>query len=395
MISALDIGTAKIKVLVAEKDKEGNLGLLSKIEQEGEGMRRGVIIDPERISDILVNLFQRLSTEVGKKINSVYTSLNGIHLFSVFSRGLVSVSRADQKISEEDVQRVLQAAQAINLSSNREIFDVVVKEFIVDGQTRVKEPIGLQGVRLEAEVLALGGFSPYLENQRKAILDADLEILDLQPAPLMAARAVLTERQKELGTAVVDIGSGTTGLAVFEEGDLLHLAVLPIGSANITNDIAIGLKIDFDVAERIKQEYGTCLSQGKDQRFKIDLGENSPLVFSKKFLAKIISERVSELFGQVNQELKKIGKEKLLPGGIVLTGGGAKLPKIVELAKDKFRLPVRIGKPKGPGLEEDPSFAVAWGLVLYGIETQEQGKESWSGQGIISKIKRFLKVFIP
>lgn len=394
MICALDIGTAKIKVLVADKDKEGNLNLISKMEREGEGMRRGVIIDPEKISNILTDLFQKLSQEIGQKIENVYVSVNGSHLFAVISRGLVSVSRADQKISEEDVQRVIQAAEAINLSSNKEIFEVMVKEFVVDGQTRVKEAIGLQGVRLEAEVLAIGGFSPYLENHRRAILDADLEILDLQPAPLMAAKAVLSQKQKELGTAVVEIGAGTTGLAVFEEGDLLHLAVLPIGSANITNDIAIGLKIDVDIAERIKQEYGTCLFHGKDNRFKIELGD-SYLVFSKKFLSKIISERVGELFSQVNQELKKIGKEKFLPGGIVLTGGGAKLPKILELAKDKFRLPVRMGKPQGRGLEEDLSLAVAWGLILHGNELEEEKKEHQFSRGMFSKIKRFFKIFLP
>ncbi len=394
MISALDIGTAKIKVLVAERDKEGNLKVISKMEREGEGIRRGVIVEPEKVSYILSDLFQKLSREVGQKIDSVYLSVNGSHLFSLISRGLVSVSRADQKISNEDVQRVVQAAEAINLSSNREIFEVMVKEFIIDGQTRVKTAVGLEGVRLEAEALAIGGFSPYLENHRRAVLGAELEILDLQPAPLMAAKAVLSEKQKELGTAVLEIGAGTTGLAVFEEGNLLHLAVLPIGSANITNDIAIGLKIDVEVAERIKQEYGTCVFQGKDNRLKIEL-DDSFFVFSKKFLAKIISERLSELFNQVNEELKKIGKEKLLPGGIVLSGGGAKLPKIMELAKDKFRLPVKMGKLQGEGIEQDLSFAVAWGLILHGAELESEKKGSRFSQGVISKLKNFFKTFIP
>ncbi len=396
MICGLDIGTSKTKILLVERNKEGNLELISKAEEPTEGVRRGVIIDGEKVSNILSVLFQKIAAEVGEKINSVYTALNGSHLFSVFSRGLISVSRADQKISEEDVQRVLQAAQTINLPSNKEIFDAIVKEFIVDGQAEVKKAVGLQGVRLEAEVLALGGFSPYLENQKKAILGADLEVLDAIPAPVAAARAVLNEKQKELGVAVVDIGAGTTGLAVFEEGDLLHLAVLPIGSDNITDDIAIGLKIDVEVAERIKQEYGSCLFKGKDMRQKINFGGNAPLIFSKKFLVKIISDRVSELFNLVNQELKKIRKEKLLPGGIVLTGGGAKLPKILDLAKDKLHLPVRIGRPKGIfGLEEDLRLAVVCGLVLYGAECQAEEKNFKFGSGITSKIKKFLRIFIP
>jgi len=396
IITGLDIGTSKIKVLVANKNREGKLELISNFEENSEGVRRGTIVDVEKVSNILKNLFLKISEETGQKINRVFVNLNGAHLFSTFSHGLVSVSRADQKISEEDIQRVLQAAQAINLSSNKEIFDAIAKEFIIDGEKGIKESLGLQGVRLEAEVLALGGFSPYLKNQEKTVFDADLEILDMVPSPIASARAVLNEKQKELGVCLLDIGAGTTGIAVFEEGDLIHLAVLPIGSANITNDIAIGLKTDIEIAERIKIEYGSCLFKGKNLRHKIDIGEDTPLIFSQKFLVKIIEDRISEIFEEAKKELKKISKEKLLPAGIVLTGGGAKLPKIVELAKEKFRLPARLGKSKGiSGLEEDLSLSTVCGLVFLGADLEDKEKIFESGRGIGSKIKRLFKIFVP
>lgn len=394
-ITGLDIGTSKIKILVAGKEKE-KLELISKFEENSEGVRRGVVIDVEKVSDILKNIFSKISQETGKKISSAYVNLGGSHLFSLPSRGLISVSRADQKISEEDIQRVLKEAQAISLGSNKEIFDVVPREFIIDGEKGIKEPLGLKGVRLEAEVLALGGFSPYLENLKEAILGSGLEILELIPSPIAAARAVLTERQKELGVCLLDIGAGTTSLAVFEEGVLIHLAVLPIGSSNITNDIAIGLKIDTEIAERVKIEYGSCLFKGKNLRQKIDIGEEEPLIFYQKFLTKIIEARVSEIFGEVNKELKKISKEKLLPAGIVLTGGGAKIPQIVELAKSKFHLHCRFGKPKGiSGPADDPNLATVSGLVLLGSDFEGEEKSFDFGKGFGSKIKKIFKIFLP
>jgi len=394
IITGLDIGTSKIKVLLVSQSKDGKLELVLKEEENSEGVRRGVTIDPERVSNILEGLFPKISEEVGQKVNSVYVNLGGSHIFCTPSHGLVSVSRADQKISEEDINRVLKETEAINLSSNKEIFDVLPKEFIVDGERGIKEPLGLQGVRLEADVLALGGFSPYLQNTKKAVLDADLEILDMVPNPLAAAGAVLTAKQKELGVALLDIGAGTTGFAVFEEGNLLHLAVLPVGSNNITNDIVIGLKIDAEIAERIKIEYGASIFKGKNVHQKIDIGEETPLIFSQKFLTKIVEDRILEMFEEVNKELKKIGRERKLVGGIVLTGGGASLPKIAELAREKFHLPSRVGKPKGIlGLDDDPGLATVCGLVLGGADFERKTSESKEGLG--SKIKKIFKIFIP
>ena len=396
-ITGLDIGTSNIKTLTVKREpKEEGLGLVLKNSEISNGVRKGTVVNVEKVSSICKDIFSKTSEDLGQDINSTYINLSGSHLFSIPSRGLVSVSRADQKISEEDIQRVLQAARTINLSSNKEIFEVFPKEYIVDGVKGIKEPLGLQGVRLEVEVLALGGFSPYLQNVKQAVLNSDLEILDMIPSPIAAARAVLTEKQKELGVALLDIGAGITSLAVFEEGSLIHLAILPMGSGNITNDIAIGLKTDIDIAERVKIEYGSCFLKGRDVKRKINIGEDNPLIFSQKFLVRIISDRISEIFEQVNKELKNISKEKLLPAGIVLTGGGAKTHKIVELAKNKIHLPVRLGKPEGVmGINGDLTMATVCGLVLIGADLE--GKEGGSeilGK-VTSKIKRIFKNFIP
>lgn len=396
IITGLDIGTSSIKALVTKREpREEKLELVLNTKEHSGGIRRGTVVSVEKTSNTLRSLFSKAFQDSNQRINSVYVNIGGSHLFSTSSQGLVSVSRADRKISEQDVDRVLQAARAINLSSNKEIFEVLPKEFIVDGERGVKEPIGLEGVRLEVDVLALGGFSPYLENVKQAVLNSDLEVLDMVPSPIAAARAVLTEKQKELGVALLDIGAGITNLAVFEEGSLIHLVVLPMGSSNITSDIAIGLKTDIDTAERIKIEYGSCSLKGKDVKRKIDIGEEEPLVFLQKFLTKIISDRVLEIFEQANKQLKGISREKLLPAGIVLSGGGSKLPQMVELAKDKFHLPSRLGRPKGIlGMEEDLSWATACGLALLGFDL-EGGRETFEFRKITDKIKKIFKIFIP
>lgn len=252
-IVGIDIGTQSIKVLVAGAGKkEDDLEVVFQAQQESRGVRRGVVTNPEEVSGVLKEMANKVLQETGYKIDSAYVNVDGSHLFAQTSKGLISVSRADQKISEEDVQRVLQAAEAISLPPNKEIFDTIPREFIIDGQEGVKEAVGLHGVRLEAEVLVLGGFSPYMENLNQAVLNSEIQIQDRIPSPLAASRACLTRKQKELGVALVDIGAGTTGLAVFEEGDLVHFAVFPVGSAHITNDIAIGLKCDIEIAEKNK-----------------------------------------------------------------------------------------------------------------------------------------------
>ncbi len=401
IITGLDIGSATIKGLTAIiPPKGGDLEILAQTEQPSLGIRKGIVINPGETAGVIRNIIKLLQQETKKRIDSVYINVGGSHIFSTVSRGIVSVSRADQKISSGDIERVLQAAQTFFLPSNRQILEVFPKEFIVDGEKGIKEAVGLQGVRLEAEVLVLGGFAPYLKNLTQSVLNSNLQINDLIFSPLASSRAVLSSREKELGVALLDIGAGTTGLAVFEEGNLIHLNIFPIGSNHITNDIAIFLKTDIDIAEKIKLELGTLLFSGSDKKEKIKLTEEETLTVSLKQLSRIIEERVSEIFGEVNKELKKISKQKL-PSGVVLTGGGSKLPKIKELAKKEFRLACRLGLPKGfSPPQEDPGLSTVCGLVLSGADLESE-KSDWQenlsiqGKGIASKIKRIFKIFIP
>ncbi len=396
-IVSLDIGTSTIKLLVVSKESEGSeFNVLSQVTIPSSGVRKGVVVKPTKVAEEIRSAIEEAQVSSGQKINSVYSSINGSHLTAVFSKGVIAVSRADREISQEDIDRAIQNAQTISLPANKEIIDAFPREFIIDGEGGIKEPLGMKGTRLETEVLLLYAFSPYLQNLTKAILGAGLQITDIRACPVAASEAVLTPQQKELGVALVDIGADTTGLAVFEEENLIHTAIFPIGGSHITNDIAIGLRCDINLAEKIKKEFGSCLlrrdKKEKYRRDKIKIPEN--LSFSRKMLVGIIEARVSEIFEQINKELKKISRQKLLPAGIVLVGGGAKLPRIVDLAKRELKLPCRIGKPKGfVGLEEDPRLAVVCGLVLGGIGS---GREFGDfGRGLISKVKKFFRIFIP
>ena len=395
-IAGLDLGTQNIKALVINKKEGEPAEIVFQTQRESSGVRRGVVIGPEEVSEAIKEIFSRVKEETQRDIDSVYVNVSGSHLFTNPSHGLISVSRADRKVSQEDIQRVLQETQALSLSSNRKIFDVVTKEFVVDGERGIKEPLGLEGVRLEAEALVLGGFVPYLDNLTQAILSSGLQILDMIPSPLASSRACLTKKQKEQGVALIDMGAGTTSLAVFEEGDLAHLTVFPMGSANITSDIAIGLKTDFEIAEKIKIEYGVCLAPRSQKKEKIEVGEEDPLVFTHKQLAHIVETRVLEIFNEINKELKKISKERALPAGIVLTGGGAKLPGIAELAKRIFKLSVKIGKPLEIEALSDTAMSCVGGLALTGTDSREFSSEVFlSGSGIIGKIKKLFRIFIP
>ena len=396
IINALDIGSGSIKLLsVSRKSGERDFEILSQNEEFSLGIRKGVVVDVSKTAATIAFLVKKNEQDCGQKIESVYANIGGGHISCISSRGLVSVSRADQKISEEDIKRVLQAAQAVSLpSKNGEIIEVFPKEFIVDGEGGLKQALGLEGVRLEAETLILCGFSPYLKNSSQTILDSGLQISELIPDPLASARAVLTPREKELGVCLLDIGAGTIGMAVFEEGSLIHAAVFPFGSGHITSDIAICLKTDIDTAEKIKLEFGTCKipcsKKEKKAEKKIKIEGEEPIVFSRKELTDIIEARVLEVFDLVNKELKKISRQTRLPAGIVLTGGGAMLLGIKEIAKKELKLPCRIGTAQGfSSFQAEPSLSTLYGLILEGLDLEEENPKP---RNILKKI---LKVFIP
>ncbi len=398
IITGLDVGSYSIKALaVRQKTDSKDIEVLGLIEIPSFGVRKGVVADIDKVSKNITEALNQLQENISQKIEDVHVNIGGSHIFSTLSRGTIIVSKADRSISQEDVNRVIQAASALPLPSNSEILEVFPKEFIVDGQGQIKEPRDMQGLKLEAEVLALCAFSPYKKNLTSAVLDADLQISDIIPSSLASSRAVLTPQQKELGVCLLDIGGGTTDLAVFHEGDLVHTAVFPIGSGHITNDLAVGLKAEVELAEQIKREFGTCLAKGGSRKERVETENGEVLIFSHKMLAGIIEARVSEIFDLTREELKKTSSQLLLPAGIVLTGGGAKLSRIIDLAKKELKLPARIGvQQELDGLEKDSSLSTVCGLVLEAYETN--GVHSTPpdlGGGFPSRLKKIFKVFLP
>lgn len=395
ILAGLDIGSHSLKMVLAQKKEEnGDVEILGVAEEPSSGVRRGAVVNGEELAVRILSVKQRLENLSVKKVKSVVLNIGGSHITSIASKGTIVVSRADHQISPEDVERVVGAAKTFSLPSNKEILEAFPREFSVDGEQGVREPVGMKGVRLEANVLAVCAFSPYLKNLTDAVLSCDIEIEDVVPSPLACSYTVLQDQQKELGTALLDFGAGTTNLAVFEEGDLVHLAVFPVGSENITNDIAIGLRTEHDLAERVKKEFGTLGSSRRRQE-KIDCADGSALAFSPKLLNHIIEARMKEIFQFAQKELKKIERGGKLPAGVVLAGGGSKLPRLDEFAKKELKLPARLATPHNIStFETDPVFFGAMGLVIKGLQ-EFSPPPSLGESEPMRALKRFLKMFIP
>jgi cell division protein FtsA len=416
IITGLDIGTDTIKIVGVKQDQEIGFEVLFFDKIDSFGVHKGRIREVGEVSKRLQDLFDRIEKRNNCRIENLFVNINGTRLELVSSHALISVGRADQKVSKEDVERIYEDVKTINLQTgNKTILDVFPKEWTLDGEKEINDPLGMQGVRLELDAFLLSTFGSDLESIMEAVGDLDED--NIIPGPIADASAVLTPNQKELGVALINIGAGTTSVVVFEEGKLLNLAVFPIGSANITNDIAIGFKTEIEIAEKIKRDHGFCVGSGSNKKIEFDLTcsdnddngfddfdeepkkkkggkkNKNVLTFSEKELGKIIEARVCEIFELVDKEIKKVSKQGLLPGGIVLTGGGAKLPGIIDLAKKEFKLPCRIGYPKDfKGLEKDSSLSTVCGLIMHKMEHVESSRSS-SDFG--KKIKRFFENFIP
>jgi len=395
ILTGLDVGSGSVKGLCCRKDlKRGNIEVLSQAESPCFGVRNGEVVKPEQVSKSIHKVKLELSRKKDFKVRDVLVNVSGSHLFSLSSQGIVSVSRADQKISREDVQRVLKAAEAVNIPSNKEILQVFTKEYIIDGEAGIKDPLGLQGIRLESRVLLVGIFSPILDNLENAVHGAGLRIADRVLSPLACARAVLTKEQKELGVALLDIGFGCTSLSVFEKGDLVDFVSFPLGSSNITNDIAIALRTEIQTAEEIKRRHACFGKHKKGSKEKIKIPEKE-LEFSKKFLRDIVESRMAEIFSHAQKALKKISGDEPLPSGVILTGGGSKLPGIADFGKQRFKLPCKKGEMHEIKGIEDERFAVCCGLILTGFDMEEKGAERKPSSGAGQKIKRIFKSFLP
>ncbi len=380
-ITGLDIGSNTIKAVVAEVKSNGRLMVIQAYKSPSSGIRRGAVDDVAETTRALSQIFADIRRISKEALRNAYINIGGSDIHIQSSKGIVAVSRADYEIFQDDIERVVQASQAINLPHNRLVIHSIMKEFLVDGVGDIRDPLGMIGNRLEVNSLIIDAFAPKVKDLTKCVEIAGASIGGLILGSLASARAVLTKNQRDLGVAVVDIGFGTTSLCVYEESKLLHIAVIPVGSGHITNDLAIGLKTSVEAAETVKLSFGFAVSKNIPPKETIDLKKidhNARITPTKKFIAEIIESRLAEIFEFVNNELKSIGQAGKLPAGVVLVGGGAKLPGIVDLAKDELRLPAQIGMPDTASVEilsgeltmqlEDPEFACALGLVLWGQE---------------------------
>ena len=396
----IDMSNTRVITVVMTQDKEtGDLSIIGYSDVPSNGMRKGMVTDIDEAISSLTQGLEEAERMAGIAIEHATMSINGQHISSSNSRGVVAVQHGNGEIDREDMERVLEAAKAFSMPANREVIHVIPRSYIVDSQDNIKDPLGMKGIRLEVDAFVVTSSSPVVKNILKVAYQSNVDVRDLVLGPIAAARSVLTRKQKEIGVVLLDIGGGGTSMAVYEEGEILHTAFIPIGSSHITNDIAIGLKTSVEFAERVKIEYGAATTNHISERDSVNLAEIDPSIdkgfVSRKYIVEIINARLEEIFMMVKDELRKIGRDGLLPAGIVLTGGGIKIEDIAEVARETARLPIQLGRVSeqvisiNKDILDDPSFSTAIGLALFGMD---QGKDQMMMTGIISSLKGGLGV---
>jgi cell division protein FtsA len=403
-ITGLDIGTSSLKIVVAECRGPRPM-ILYAHEEASFGIRKGAVIDLGEASQAINRALSEVKKVSKSALRNIYVSIGTPQAKIQASRGIVAVSRADAEIYQDDVDRAVRASQAVNLPQNRTIIHTLTKEFMVDGVGDIIDPLGLSGSRLEVQSLIIDAFSPHIKTLIRAVELSGGDVSGLVYGPLVAARAALSKRQRDLGTAIVDLGFGTTGLCVYEENRLTGVCKFPVGAGNISNDLAVGLKVPVDAAEEVKLHYGYAYSKEVPHKESVDMkkfSEDAKGAVSRKFIAEIVESRLEEIFDLVNNELKLMEKYGQLPGGVVLVGGGAKLPGLTDLVKQEMKLAAQIGftladewEGRGGGFKEyleDPEFVGAFGLVLWGMDSEGKGGDKApSGAGF----KKFFGYFAP
>ncbi|MDP2695637.1 MAG: cell division protein FtsA [bacterium] len=405
-IVGLDIGSKNIKALVAETRGQSKLKLIKVIKLPSGGVRKGTIDDMAEATYAVNSALGEIKKIAKDAIKNIYLAVGNSDISMQPSTGSVAVSRADNEISQEDISRAVEASRAISLPMNRMILHAITREFVVDRVSDISEPLGMMGNKLEVNSTIIDAFAPAIKNLTKCVEISGGGVSGLILGNLASARAVLNKNQKELGVVLLDIGFGKTGLSIYQENKLLHTAIFPIGSGNITNDLAIGLKTSIATADTIKYTFGSAIAKDVDRRDSVDLQKvdaKSRGNISRRFIAEIIEARLAEIFEFVNNELKRFGKNAQFPSGIVIVGGGAKLPSLIELAKQELRLPAQVGIPDLSSVEimnaevglqlEDPEFASALGLLIWG--SNNSGKIRMSDESVRGILKKVLGYFIP
>jgi cell division protein FtsA len=395
VIVGLDIGTTKICSVVGEKsgDKVNIIGIGT---SPSIGLRKGVVVNIESTVDSIKKAVEEAELMAGCEISAVYTGIAGGHITGFNSRGIVAVKGSE--ISEQDVERVIDAARAVAIPMDREVIHVLPQEYIVDDERGIQNPVGMSGVRLEAKIHIVTGAVASAHNIVKCANRSGLDVCDIVLESLASGEAVLTEEEKDLGVALLDLGGGTTDLAVFAQNNIKHTFVLALGGNNLTNDIAIGLRAPHAEAEKIKKKYGNCVAQNITAEETIEvpgMGGRQPRKISRQILGEILEPRMEEIFQLVHREIMRAGMENMIPSGIVITGGTALLEGVNENAESVFNLPCRIGKPRSiSGLVDvvnNPMYATGVGLVMYGARNRDSSKFRIRDKNIFNRVMTRMK----
>lgn len=406
-VTGLDVGTENVRAVIASVDKDGKIAIVGYNEGKSAGMRKGIpanLAGPAGAIDKMLGDAERMG---GYDVRSAYVSINGSTILSTHTEGMIAVGNSEHEISLEDLDRVGDIAVSGRIPANRDVLDVIPLEYALDGQAGIKDPLGMAGARLEIRANVISALTPNCENLKRATMNADVEALKLVPSVVAASKAVLTERQKENGVAVIDLGGATTSVAVYEEGDLQYVGVVPIGSNNITNDLAIVLAISPDIAEEIKTRYVTG-NFHTEKALTIKVGKHGERTFERKEVEDVVMARLEEIFSEVRKKLKLAKYDQRLPEGIILVGGGAKMRDIEVFAKKCLEASVVIGVPKGldgvANAVEKPEFATAVGLAIIAAEDAQyeqptkskkskKTKKTNQSSSIFSPIKKLFSKF--
>jgi cell division protein FtsA len=401
MIVGLDIGTSKVVALVAEIDPNGELEIIGMGSHPSRGMKKGVVVNIESTVQSVQRAIEEAELMAGCQIHSVYVGIAGSHVRSLNSHGIVAIK--DGEVIEADLERVLDAAQAVAIPADQKILHILPQEYVIDNQEGIREPMGMSGVRLEAKVHLVTCAVNAAQNIEKCIKRCGLDVDEIILEQVASSYSVLTDDERELGVCMVDIGGGTSDIAIFTEGSIRHTGVIPIAGDQVTNDIAMALRTPTQRAEEIKIKYACALTQlaSPEDMIKVpSVGDRPPRDLSRHSLAEVVEPRYDELFTLVQSELRRSGFEDMIPAGIVLTGGTSKMEGVVELAEEIFHMPVRIGVPtRVKGLTDivrNPIYATAVGLLEYGAahtrQRQSKGRKSrGEGDGFLARLKNWMQ----
>jgi len=400
LIVGLDIGTSKIVAMVAEIKPDGGFDVIGYGSHASRGLKKGVVVNIESTVNAIQRALEEAELMADCKIKEVFTGIAGSHIKSFNSHGMVAIK--DREVHQIDVDRVIETAKAVNIPTDQQILHILNQEFIIDGQEDVREPLGMSGVRLEVKVHIVTGAVSAAQNIMKCVRRCGLEVEDLILQPLASAMAVLSEDEKDLGVCLVDIGGGTSDIAVFTQGAIRHTAVIPIAGDQITNDIAMALRTPTKDAEEIKRRYGSALRELADSHQMVEVpgvGDRAARQLSRQTLAEVIEPRVEELYSLIQAELRRSGFEELLSSGIVITGGSSVMQGMVELGEEIFHMPVRVGTPNYVGglaeVVRNPRYSTVVGLLVAGLSSHQREQivrmQSASFKQVFERMKTWIQ----